>query len=204
MNTTAPQHTPPPATRQKGSATLFVSVMLVVLVTLSSVYALRSVLFEQKDGSNHYWSTQTHEVAQSGIEHAIAWLDLSYVLEIAALAVHKAIGDPVVCIFQAFAVTEKHIKPTGKALAFISDALWVLWISLKSDQVIVRFVKSFSTEGFALFLVEVVQDQMPGFGVFQVGVQHSESLLRQLVESSCGKRQRSVFRDFVGKGSSGI
>lgn len=78
MNTTAPQHTPPPATRQKGSATLFVSVMLVVLVSLSSVYALRSILFEQKDSGNHYWATQAHEAAQSGIEHAVAWLDQAY------------------------------------------------------------------------------------------------------------------------------
>lgn len=79
MTTPTPHESAKPARHQKGSATLFVSVMLVVLVTLSSVYALRSVLFEQKDSSNHYWATQTHEVAQSGIEHAIAWLDMSYV-----------------------------------------------------------------------------------------------------------------------------
>lgn len=78
MKPLKPPDTPRSARRQRGSATLFVSVMLVVLVTLSSVYALRSVLFEQKDSSNHYWTTQAHEVAQSGIEHALAWLDVSY------------------------------------------------------------------------------------------------------------------------------
>lgn len=73
-------HSPQPAapSRQKGSATLFVSVMLVVLVTLSGLYALRSVLFEQKDSGNHYWATQAHEAAQSGIEHAVAWLANAY------------------------------------------------------------------------------------------------------------------------------
>lgn len=80
-----PTDTPQPATprqgsasRQRGSATLFVAVMLVILVTLSGLYALRSVLFEQKDSSNHYWVTQAQEAAQSGVEHAVAWLDQAY------------------------------------------------------------------------------------------------------------------------------
>lgn len=64
--------------QQRGSATLFVAAMLVILVTLSALYAMRSVLFEQKDSSNHYWATQAHEAAQAGVEEAVAWLDQAY------------------------------------------------------------------------------------------------------------------------------
>lgn len=76
--TPAPHEPSTSARRQKGSATLFVAAMLVILVTLSGLYALRSVLFEQKDSGNHYWATQAQEAAQSGVEHALAWLDQAY------------------------------------------------------------------------------------------------------------------------------
>ncbi len=63
---------------QYGAATLFASLMLVILSSIAGIYASRSVLFEQKDSNNQYWATQANEVAQSGIEHAIAWLKFQY------------------------------------------------------------------------------------------------------------------------------
>ena len=59
--------------RQTGVAALFGSVTLVLLASLATIYGSRSVQFEQMDSNNQYWATQAHEVAQSGVEHAIAW-----------------------------------------------------------------------------------------------------------------------------------
>ncbi|NVZ07643.1 hypothetical protein HW932_00020 [Allochromatium humboldtianum] len=59
--------------RQAGVAALFGSVTLVLLASLATIYGSRSVQFEQMDSNNQYWATQAHEVAQSGVEHAIAW-----------------------------------------------------------------------------------------------------------------------------------
>ncbi len=67
-----------PRRPSSGAVTVFVAAMLVVLAGLSGVYALKSVLFEQKDANNHYWGSQAHEAAQSGVEHGLAWLKLTY------------------------------------------------------------------------------------------------------------------------------
>jgi hypothetical protein len=55
-------------------ATLFVSLVALVLITLATLFANRNAIFEQVTSANHYRYSQAFEAAEGGIEYAIAWL----------------------------------------------------------------------------------------------------------------------------------
>ena len=61
-------------TRQKGMATLLVSVMLVLLITVGVFATSRSVFSEVKATQNTYWTKRATQAGDGGIEYAIAWL----------------------------------------------------------------------------------------------------------------------------------
>jgi len=60
--------------RQSGTATLTMSLILLVLITMVSVYTSRSVLLEQKISANDFRERQAFEAAESGLTAAIAYL----------------------------------------------------------------------------------------------------------------------------------
>lgn len=61
--------------KQRGAAALFVSVVLLVCITLVAFFTNRSLLFEQKTSANQLRSTRAFEAAEAGIEWATAMLN---------------------------------------------------------------------------------------------------------------------------------
>lgn len=55
-------------------ATLFVSIIALVLITLATLFANRTALFEQVTSANHHRYSRAFEAAQGGLDYAIAWL----------------------------------------------------------------------------------------------------------------------------------
>jgi Tfp pilus assembly protein PilX len=63
------------ARRQRGAATLFTAIIVLVLMTLMTFFANRGVLFERKTAANQYRSTKAIEAADAGLEWALANLN---------------------------------------------------------------------------------------------------------------------------------
>lgn len=59
---------------QTGAATLVMTVVLLLLITMVSVYTSRSVLFEQKVSANDFRARQAFEAAETGLATAAAYL----------------------------------------------------------------------------------------------------------------------------------
>ena len=55
-------------------ATLFVSIIALLLITLATLFANRNAIFEQVNSANHYRYSQAFEAAEGGLEYALAWL----------------------------------------------------------------------------------------------------------------------------------
>jgi hypothetical protein len=64
-----------PAARQRGAAALLVVVVLFFILALVTAYAGRNLIFEQRTAVNNQRATQAFEMAESGIEFAIALLN---------------------------------------------------------------------------------------------------------------------------------
>lgn len=60
--------------RQGGSATLVMSLVLLMLITMVSIYTSRTVLLEQKISANDFRERQAFEAAESGLTAAMAYL----------------------------------------------------------------------------------------------------------------------------------
>lgn len=65
----------PRAARQRGAATLFTTIIVLVLMTMIAFFANRGVLFERKTAANQYRSTKAIEAADAGLEWALANLN---------------------------------------------------------------------------------------------------------------------------------
>jgi len=61
--------------RQRGFATLTTSMVMLLLISLISVYSARTVLFEQKISSNDFRSRMSFEAAESGLQSALAYVN---------------------------------------------------------------------------------------------------------------------------------
>jgi hypothetical protein len=61
--------------RQRGAAALLVVVVLFFILALVTAYAGRNLIFEQRSAVNNQRATQAFEMAESGIEFAIALLN---------------------------------------------------------------------------------------------------------------------------------
>ena len=61
--------------RQSGVATLLVVMALFFLVSMVAAYASRNLVFEQRTSANQYRATQAFEVAEGGVEWALALLN---------------------------------------------------------------------------------------------------------------------------------
>lgn len=73
-------HLPFRPARQRGMAALTVVMVLVLLMSITFAFANRSLIFEQRTGANQMRSTQALEVAEAGIEWAVALLGRSTLL----------------------------------------------------------------------------------------------------------------------------
>lgn len=70
-------HAPSPLARQRGAATLAVSLVLLFAMLMTAACVHRSLLFEQRLSANQYREAQAFEAAQSGLDWAIAQLNQS-------------------------------------------------------------------------------------------------------------------------------
>ena len=61
--------------RQRGGAALVVSLVLLFGMTLVAFFGNRSLIFEQRTSANQYRSTKAFEVAEAGLEWAVARLN---------------------------------------------------------------------------------------------------------------------------------
>jgi hypothetical protein len=60
---------------QRGAAALIVVLLLFFVISLVAAYAGRNLVFEQKTSTNQYRATQAFEVAEAGLEWALAMLN---------------------------------------------------------------------------------------------------------------------------------
>jgi len=70
--------TPPVRQRQRGAATLLVTMLLLFSTSIIMLYLNRSILFEQKTSANQMRSTMAMEMAEAGMEWAIGMLNTAY------------------------------------------------------------------------------------------------------------------------------
>jgi hypothetical protein len=68
-----PRH--PGPSPQRGAAALIVVLLLFFIVSLVAAYAGRNLIFEQRTSTNQYRATQAFEVAEAGLEWAVAMLN---------------------------------------------------------------------------------------------------------------------------------
>jgi hypothetical protein len=68
-------HAPSPHARQRGAATLAVSLVLLFAMLMTAACVHRSLLLEQRLSANQYREAQAFEAAQSGLDWAIAQLN---------------------------------------------------------------------------------------------------------------------------------
>lgn len=59
--------------RQRGIATLAISLVIISIAAVVTINTSKAVLFEQKTSANQYWAILAHEAAQAGLEEALAW-----------------------------------------------------------------------------------------------------------------------------------
>lgn len=69
---------------QRGAAALIVAVVLLFGMTLSAFFINRGMIFEQRTSANQYRSTKAFEMAEAGLEWAVARLNDSAVVEMTA------------------------------------------------------------------------------------------------------------------------
>ncbi len=63
-----------PRSRQTGAATLAMSVVLLLLITMVSMYTSRTVIMEKRISANDFRARQAFEAAESGLQIAIAYI----------------------------------------------------------------------------------------------------------------------------------
>ncbi len=63
-----------PRSRQAGAATLAMSVVLLLLITMVSIYTSRTVIMEKRISANDFRARQAFEAAESGLQIAIAYI----------------------------------------------------------------------------------------------------------------------------------
>jgi PilX N-terminal len=61
--------------RQRGAAALAVSIVLLVVMTLVGFFVNRGMIFEQRTSANQYRATKAFEMAEAGLEWAVAQLN---------------------------------------------------------------------------------------------------------------------------------
>jgi hypothetical protein len=78
--------------RQRGAATLVVVMVMFFLVSMVAAYASRDIIFEQRTGANYLRATQAFEVAEAGLQWALAQLNSGRIDD--ACLPSTDLGDP--------------------------------------------------------------------------------------------------------------
>ncbi|CAM3847254.1 hypothetical protein [Roseateles saccharophilus] len=68
----------PTSARQRGATALFMSIAMMIGISLVMLYLNRSLIFEQKTSVNQLRSTTAQEVAQAGLEWAVGMLNTPF------------------------------------------------------------------------------------------------------------------------------
>ncbi len=66
---------PAPSQSQRGAASLAVTMILLFLVLLVTLFGARALVQDTRAGANEYQSARAFEAAEAGIEYGIAWLN---------------------------------------------------------------------------------------------------------------------------------
>jgi PilX N-terminal len=93
MNT-KPSHRPSARGAQRGAASLFVALVLLLGGTIIAFFANRGFIFEQRTSANQYRATKAFELAEAGSEWAIGKLNENMPLQAASSCAAGAAGNP--------------------------------------------------------------------------------------------------------------
>lgn len=63
--------------RQKGVVTLMMSMIVMIAVTLLSIYTAKTAVIEQRISANEYRAMEVNQAASAGLEYALIWLGTS-------------------------------------------------------------------------------------------------------------------------------
>ena len=110
---TAPRH---PA-RQRGAAALVVSMLLLFGMTLIAFFVNRGMIFEQRTSANQYRSTKAFEMAEAGLEWAVARLNTESAIAAAGVAGGFNCQPSIVLTNDTFARRYLTISPSGLDVA---------------------------------------------------------------------------------------
>ena len=107
--------------RQAGLTTLTIVMLLFLAMGITVLYANRSLLFEQKTSANQYRSTQAFEVAEAGIEWALANINNQRVIGTDCLPLATPVSGAVSFkrYYTQTDTTTGLISPTGRRAACV-------------------------------------------------------------------------------------
>lgn len=77
MSTDKYTYCPITSANQKGAMTLMMSMILLIAVTLLSVYSAKTAVMEQRISANEYRAMEVDQAASAGLEYALIWLGTS-------------------------------------------------------------------------------------------------------------------------------
>lgn len=63
--------------KQQGAATLMMSMIVMVAVTLLSIYSAKTAVIEQRISANEYRAMEVNQAASAGLDYALIWLGTS-------------------------------------------------------------------------------------------------------------------------------
>ena len=61
-------------TRQQGTVTLMMSMIVMIAITLLSIYSSKTAIIEQRISANEYRALEVNQAASAGLEYALIWL----------------------------------------------------------------------------------------------------------------------------------
>src|SRR5213595_1369866 len=108
--------------KQRGAASLVVAMVLLFGMTLVAFFANKSMLFEQRTSANHYKATKAFEMADAGVEWAIARLNDPIKL-ITAPSCTAVVGAAAGVSFR-----DRYVRPTAAGGAHTAG-----WLNPVSD-----------------------------------------------------------------------
>lgn len=60
--------------RQSGAATLMISIIIMIAVTLLSIYSAKTAVMEQRISANEYRAMEVEQAASAGLDYALIWM----------------------------------------------------------------------------------------------------------------------------------
>lgn len=95
---------------QRGVGALAVSVILLFVISLVAFFANRTLIFEQKTSANQQRATQAYELAQAGLEWALARINDDWVIDAATSCASATTGFSTKLKFR-----DRYLAPTASS-----------------------------------------------------------------------------------------